>query len=68
MSDKTLFKKAHDLSYVFVIERVADGPFKNLWNLTAKTPNDKEGIAICEADNLSTCIAKIGYIFEQDVL
>ena len=68
MADKILFKKQHDLVYSFSIERSADGPFKNLWTLKAQTPADAEPIVICDNDNLSTCIAKIGYIFEQDGL
>jgi len=65
---KTAFKKQHDLSYTFVIQRVAEGPFKNLWKLEVKTPTDIEFIEVCDADSLSTCIAKVGYIFEQDGL
>ena len=65
---KTEFKKLHDLSYTFVIQRVADGAFKNLWKLEVQTPSDESFVEVCDADNLSTCIAKIGYIFEQDGL
>lgn len=68
MTESIKFKKQHDLTYSFVIQRVADGPFKNLWKLEAKTPTDEKAVEICDADNLSTCIAKIGYIFEQDGL
>jgi hypothetical protein len=65
---KVLFKKRYDKSYTFVIQRVADGQFKNLWKLEVKTPTDTEFIEVCDADSLSTCIAKVGYVFEQDGL
>jgi hypothetical protein len=65
---KVEFKKQHDLRYEFVIQRVAEGNFKNLWRLDVKTPGDESAINVCDADSLSTCIAKIGYVFEQDGL
>lgn len=64
----TPFKKKHDLTYVFEISRVADGEFKNLWRLAVKTPADEALVEVVDADALSTCIAKVGYIFEQDGL
>lgn len=65
---KLSFKKQYDKSYVFTVSRVAEGNFKNLWKLEVKTPADTAMVEICDADSLSTCIAKIGYIFEQDGL
>ena len=65
---KTQFKPKYDVEYCFRISRVAEGPFKNLWKLEVKTPTDIEFIEVCDADSLSTCIGKVGYIFEQDGL
>jgi hypothetical protein len=65
---ETKFKKQHDLRYEFVIQRVAEGNFKNLWKLEVKTPTDTEPLVVCDADSLSTCIAKVGYVFESDGL
>lgn len=68
MVTKTTFKKQHDLSYSFRISRVAEGNFKNLWMLEVKTPKDDVFVEVVDADMLSTLIAKIGYVFEQDGL
>lgn len=65
---KTAFQKKYDKSYVFTVSRVAEGNFKNLWRLEVKTPADETFVEVCDADSLSTCIAKIGYVFEQDGL
>lgn len=65
---KITFKKQHDMEYEFRISRIAEGNFKNLWRLEAKTPQDVEFAEICDADSLSTVISKVGYIFEQDGL
>lgn len=62
------FKKVHDMTYEFVISRVADGSFKNLWQLRLKRPGEAEWDEIVDADSLSTVIAKVGYIFEADGL
>lgn len=68
MSNKIEFKKKYDVEYDFRISRIADGNFRNLWKLEVKTPVDTDFVEICDADSLSTCIAKVGYIFEQDGL
>ena len=65
---ETKFRKQHDLKYVFEVSRVADGNFKNLWRLKVSTPADPELVEIVDADLLSTCISKIGFVFEQDGL
>lgn len=65
---KNTFKSKHDLSYSFVISRVADGNFKNLWQLEVKTPTDKDFVEIVDADDLSTVLGKIGGVFEADGL
>ena len=62
------FKKKHDITYSFRVSRVAEGAFKNLWRLEVQTPKDTEYIEIVDADMLSTLIAKIGYVFEQEGL
>lgn len=62
------FKKQHDLSYTFVISRVAEGNFKNLWNLKVQTPADSHLIEVVDADSLSTVLGKIGLVFEVDGL
>jgi hypothetical protein len=68
MSGKIEFRKKHDLEYSFVIRRVADGAFKNLWQLEVKTPRDESFIEVVDADSLSTVIDKIGLVFEVDGL
>lgn len=65
---KVAFKSKHDLAYSFIIRRVADGNFKNLWQLEVKTPTDKEFIELVDADDLSTVLGKIGGVFEADGL
>lgn len=67
-ANTTKFKKTHDLSYQFRISRVAEGNFKNLWDLEVKTPTDTDFVKVCEADMLSTAVAKVGYVFEQEGL
>jgi len=62
------FKKKHDLSYQFRISRVAEGNFKNLWDLEVKTPSDEDFVKVCDADTLSTAVSKVGYVFEQEGL
>ena len=61
------FTKVHDITYQFKVSRRADG-FKPLWDLEVKGPTDEEWIKVCEADHLSTCLGKVGFIFEQDGL
>ena len=61
------FPKLHDLTYSFKIERRADG-FAPLWDMSFCTSADPEWTKIVDADHLSTCIGKVGYIFEQDGL
>jgi hypothetical protein len=63
-----LFKPEHDVSYTFKISRVADGSFKNLWQLEFKGPKDEVFSEVVDADSLSICIDKIAYIFETDGL
>lgn len=65
---KQAFKPKHDIEYQFIVRRVADGGFKNLWQLEVKTPKDEKLVELVDADMLSTVVAKIGYIFEQDGL
>jgi hypothetical protein len=65
---KNAFKSQHDLAYCFRISRVAEGNFKNLWQLEVKTPNDADYVEIVDADMLSTILSKIGYVFEQEGL
>lgn len=60
------FKPKHDVCYTFRIARVADGPFKNLWQLKVQTPEDVDLVEIVDADSLSTVVAKVGYVFERD--
>lgn len=62
------FATSHDLKYTFIVSRVAEGNFKNLWKLEIKTPTDNDFVEIVDADMLSTIIAKIGFVFEQDGL
>lgn len=62
------FKKHHDLTYQFEISRVAEGNFKNLWNLKVQTPEDSHMIEVVDADSLSTVLSKIGLVFEVDGL
>lgn len=64
----TQFKKQHDLTYTFVISRVASGNFKNLWNLKVQTPAESHLIEVVDADSLSTVLGKIGLVFEVDGL
>lgn len=60
---------AKDLVYRFRISRVTTPEvFRNLWELSVKTPQDKDWITVIDADMLSTVISRIGYIFEQDGL
>lgn len=57
----------HDIVYAFTISRVKEGSFKNLWQLKVTRPGE-ESIELVDADSLSTCLAKIGYVFEMDGL
>lgn len=58
-----LFTKTTDLTYTFVITRtVAPKEVANLWSLVVN------GEKVVDNDALSTCIGKIGLIFEQDGL
>jgi len=66
--NKIEFKKQHDLAYTFRVSRVAEGNFKNLWRLEVKGPHDMDFAEVVDADMLSTVIAKISYVFEQDGL
>lgn len=60
---KTEFKSVTDLKYTFIITRtIAPKEVANLWSLTCN------GEKIVDNDALSTCIGKIGLIFEQDGL
>jgi len=59
----------HDLVYIFKVSRRANPvEFKNLWQLVVKTPSDPNPIELVDADSLSTVIAKIGLVFEEDGL
>jgi len=65
----TQFKKLTDLTYEFRISRRAEPKeVRNLWDLDVKGPNDDSFIRVVDADMLSTCIAKMGFVFEQDGL
>jgi len=64
----SLFKPKHDLNYTFVIRRVADGNFKNLWQLEVKTPSDVDFVEVVDADSLSTVLGKISLVFEAEGL
>lgn len=60
---------ATDLVYRFQIARRANPKeFKNLWQLIAKTPTDKEPVELIDADTLETVISRLRYIFEADGL
>ena len=60
---KTGFKKNTDLEYTFVVTRtIAPKEVANLWSLKVN------GEKIVDNDNLSTVVAKISYVFEQDGL
>ncbi len=61
------FKTKYDVEYVFTVRRVAEGNFKNLWQLEVKTPST-DTVEVVDADMLSTVLSKIGFIFEQDGL
>ena len=64
-----MFTKTTDLTYEFKIQRhVMPKEIANLWDLDVKGPEDKDFVKIVQADMLSTVIAKIGFIFEQDGL
>ena len=57
------FAKTTDIEYTFVVTRtIAPKEVANLWSLTVN------GEKVVDNDALSTVIAKIGYIFEQDGL
>ena len=63
------FVKTTDIAYEFKIERNAlPKEIANLWNLYVKGPGDDKFVKIVDADMLSTCIAKVGFIFDQDGL
>jgi len=60
---KTEFRKNTDLEYTFVVKRtIAPKEVANLWSLYLN------GECVVDNDALSTVVAKIGYIFEQDGL
>ena len=63
----TKFTKKHDLTYGFRISRRADA-FSPLWDLDVKTPTDTEWFKLVDADNLATCVGKVGYCLERDGL
>jgi hypothetical protein len=60
------FETVHDVHYVFEINRVANGNFKNLWQLKIATPEEPFLTELVDADSLSTCISKINYVLERD--
>lgn len=63
------FVKTIDLVYQFRVQRhTAPKEIANLWDLDVKGPADDEWVKVVNADFLSTCIAKMGFIFEQDGL
>lgn len=66
---KTEFKKLTDLQYNFrITRRLEPREVANLWDLDVKGPADDEWVRVCDADMLSTCVAKVSFIFEQDGL
>lgn len=62
----TKFKPFHDVIFKFSIARVAEGNFKNLWQLKVQLPDDKELIEEIDADSLSMCLDRVRYIFETE--
>jgi hypothetical protein len=60
------FALKHDVVYAFKVSRIADGAFKNLWQLKISTPENEEFVENIDADSLSMCLDRIRYIFEQD--
>ena len=65
----THFKKTTDIQYEFKISRRTEPKeVRNLWDLDVKGPTDADFVRVCDADSLSTCIAKMGFVFEQDGL
>ena len=66
MAKPTKFLPTHDIKFKFEINRVAEGNFKNLWQLKIQTPSDKTLIEEIDADSLSMCLDRIGYIFESE--
>lgn len=65
-ANKNLFVKKYDVEYSFRIRRQAEGSFKNLWSLEAKTPEAVEWETIIDADSLSTVVDRMQYMFEMD--
>lgn len=66
MSNKIGFKPKYDITYEFTVRRIAEGQFKNLWEMRMKGPKDDVFIEVVDADHLSTCIGKMNYVFERD--
>ncbi len=63
------FTKTTDLQYEFkIVRHTSPKEIANLWDLFVKGPADDEFVKIVNADFLSTCIAKMGFVFEQDGL
>jgi len=60
------FKPKHDVVFKFTISRVAEGNFKNLWQLKIQTPEDAGFVEEIDADSLSMCLDRISYIFESE--
>jgi hypothetical protein len=61
--NKVLFHKPTDIEYTFVVKRSAEPKeVSNLWSLWVN------GEQIVDNDTLSTVIAKMGFVFEQDGL
>lgn len=61
------FAATTDAAYTFRIRRhLMPKEISNLWELTVKGPNDEEPVVICDADSLSTVLAKMSYVMERD--
>jgi hypothetical protein len=63
----TKFTKKHDLTYTFKISRRADA-FAPLWDMSVQGPEAEKFEVIVDADHLSTCLGKVGYVLERDGL
>lgn len=63
---KTEFKPKYDLKFRFEINRVAEGSFKNLWQLKIQTPGMKELEEEIDADSLQMCLDRLAYVFEVE--
>lgn len=64
--NESKFKPIHDVLFKFSVSRVAEGPFKNLWQLKVQTPEDTTLVEEIDADSLNTVIDRIAYIFESE--